>query len=509
MDTILVMDFGGQYSHLIGRRIRDMGVYAKVISPGTSKKSLEEIDDLKGIILSGGAASVYAEDSPKPDSEILEVAIPILGICYGHQLLAHLSGGDVKSGNVGEYGTTELEIKDAGAPLLAGLDQQEEVWMNHKDRVASMPEGYVTLAGTEASPIAAFASPEEGRYGVQFHPEVTHTRKGGRILENFALKICRAKKEWDPSGLAPQLVDKAAEYIGNRHAIIGLSGGVDSTTAARIVGKAIGDNLTAIYVDTGLMREGETESIRKTFRESALELEILDRKEEFLSELEGIENPEKKRKIIGNTFIDVFTEEARSIGADVLVQGTIYSDVIESGSTKHSDTIKSHHNVGGLPEKVDLDIYEPLKELYKDEVRQIADSLGLPGEIIKRHVFPGPGLAIRIVGEVTPARVKIVRRASHIVEEELEAAGLYDEVWMAFAVLLPIKSVGIQGDLRSYKYPVALRIVESEDAMTANFARIPHELLEKMSTRITNEIEEVNRVVYDISNKPPATMEWE
>lgn len=509
MDTIAVMDFGGQYSHLIGRRIRDLGVYAKVVSSGTDKESLEEIEDLKGVVLSGGAASVYAEDSPKPDPGILGLEVPILGICYGHQLLAHLTGGEVEAGDVGEYGTSDLELATGNSRLLTGLERNEEVWMNHKDRVASMPDDYSTLASTEASPIAAYADDSGLRYGVQFHPEVTHTSKGGKVLENFALSICNAEATWDPGGLGPKLVDRARDYIGDRRAIIGLSGGVDSATAARIVGEAIGENLTAVYVDTGLMRQGETESIERTFEDSDLELRVLDRKDVFLGKLDGIEDPEEKRKIIGNTFIEIFTEEARSLGAEVLVQGTIYSDVIESGSTTHSDTIKSHHNVGGLPEKVELDIFEPLKDFYKDEVRQIGGSLGLSKEIINRHVFPGPGLAIRIVGEVTPARVEIVRRASHIVEDELKKAELYEDVWMAFAVLLPIKSVGIQGDLRSYKYPVALRIVESEDAMTANFARIPHEILETVSTRITNEIKEVNRVVYDISNKPPATMEWE
>lgn len=509
MDKIVVMDFGGQYSHLIGRRIRDLGVYAEVVSPETPKNSFEEMDALKGIILSGGAASVYAEASPKPDRDILDLDLPILGICYGHQLLAHMAGGDVESGDVGEYGTSTLRLPKRNTQLLRGLSEQEEVWMNHKDKVDSMPEGYSTLASTESSPVAAFADNSKQRYGVQFHPEVTHTNKGGKILENFALSICGAAQDWNPRGLAPKLVSQAEDYIDNRSAIIGLSGGVDSTTAARLVGEAIGGNLTAIYVDTGLMRKGETNSIKKTFANSSLELKILDREEKFLGRLKGIQDPEEKRKIIGNTFIEVFTEEARAIGAEVLVQGTIYSDVIESGTTTHSDTIKSHHNVGGLPEKIDLDIYEPLKEMYKDEVRQIADSLGLPDEIINRHVFPGPGLAIRIVGEVTPERVEIVRAASSIVEEELKSADLYEDVWMGFAVLLPIKSVGIQGDLRSYKYPVAIRIVESEDAMTANFARIPFKVLEEMSTRITNELDQVNRVVYDISNKPPATMEWE
>lgn len=509
MDTIAVLDFGGQYSHLIGRRIREQGIYAKVLSSGTSLSDLNEIEDLKGIILSGGAASVYSEDSPKPDPAILNTGYPVLGICYGHQLIAELSGGMVKEGDIGEYGTSTLRLGGESGELLDGFEDYEEVWMNHRDRVTEMPQEFSVLASTESSPIAAFSNGEAGLYGVQFHPEVTHTEKGGKILQNFAAKIAGARAEWNPKGLATDLVEKTENYIGDRKAIIGLSGGVDSTTAARIAGRAIGDNLSAIYVDTGLMRRGETESIKDTFSDSTLNLQVLDRRKLFLDKLSGVADPEEKRKIIGNTFIDVFTEAADSIGAEVLIQGTIYSDVIESGSTTHSDTIKSHHNVGGLPEKVDLDIYEPLADFYKDEVRQIAGEMGLPDEIIHRHVFPGPGLAIRIVGEVTPERVEIVREASHIVEEELKSAGLYEEVWMAFAVLLPIKSVGVQGDLRSYKYPIALRIVESEDAMTANFSRVPYDLLERISTKISNRIDAVNRVVYDISNKPPATMEWE
>ncbi|MFP4135489.1 MAG: glutamine-hydrolyzing GMP synthase [Candidatus Acetothermia bacterium] len=509
MDTIAVLDFGGQYSHLIGRRIRELGIFAKVYPPDLSPEGLSEIEDLKGIILSGGAASVYAEDSPKPHPGILETVHPVLGICYGHQLIAQLTGGDVEAGDVGEYGTTALELKGNGGKLLAGLEEKEEVWMNHKDRVTSMPPRFRTLASTDSSPIAAFADEEAGAYGVQFHPEVTHTERGGIVLENFARRIAGASTDWNPEGLTSELINRSREYVGDRKTIIGLSGGVDSTTAARIVERAIGENLTAIYVDTGLMRRGETESIKRTFAGSKLNLEVLDRSEKFLRELKGVEDPEEKRNVIGNSFIEVFTSAAETIGAEVLVQGTIYSDVIESGSTTHSDTIKSHHNVGGLPEEVDLDIYEPLKNLYKDEVREIARQLDLPGEIVNRHVFPGPGLAIRIVGEVTPERVEIVREASHIVEKELRSADLYDQVWMGFAVLLPIKSVGVQGDLRSYKYPVAVRIVESEDAMTANFAKVPHDVLERMSTEISNSIDQVNRVVYDISNKPPATMEWE
>ena len=508
MDKILVLDFGGQYSHLIARRIRELGVYAEIASPFSSPNELAARKDLRGIVLSGGAASVYEDSSPKPESHILELDLPILGICYGHQLIAHLADGEVIPGESGEYGTTELTTLERGR-LLAGFEDREEVWMNHKDRVKRMPDGFFSLASTDSSPVAAFAEEEKKLYGVQFHPEVTHTPKGRRVLENFVLDICGAERGWDISNLAEELVRETRETIGDKRAIIALSGGIDSSTAATLASRAIGENLVAAYVDTGLMRYKETETIRDTFSQYDLDLRVLDRRERFFSALEGVRDPERKREIIGRSFIEIFEELAREEGAEVLIQGTIYSDRIESGITDHSDTIKSHHNVGGLPEEMDLEIYEPLRDLYKDEVRELAGDLELPDELIKRHVFPGPGLAIRIVGEVTPETADIVRRASHIVETELERAGLYDEVWMAFAVLISVRSVGIQGDLRSYKYPVAIRVVESEDAMTANFARLPYDLLEEMSTRITNEIEAVNRVVYDISNKPPATMEWE
>ncbi len=507
MERIIVLDFGSQYAHLISRRIRDIGVYSEVLPATTSKEQLEKIDGLEGIILSGGASSVYDKESPKCDKDLLDISVPILGICYGHQLIAQMSGGKVSPGDSGEYGVTSLKVLDG--KLLNSILSIEKVWMNHKDIVESLPSGYVTTASTKDSPIAAFENKQKKLYGVQFHPEVTHTPNGNKILENFALNICHAKKEWDVTNIISIIEQEAAQKIGKRKAILGLSGGVDSSTAAIILSKVIGKQLVAAYVDTGLMRHKETETIEKIFSQYALDLRVLDARDKFFEALKGVEDPELKRKSIGKTFIDVFDELAQKENAEVLVQGTIYSDRIESGLTKHSSKIKSHHNVGGLPDNMKLEVYEPLRELYKDEVRKLARNIGLDNEIITRHVFPGPGLGVRILGEVTPERAEITRKASYIVEDELKNAGLYNDVWMGFAVLLPIKSVGIQGDARSYKYPVAIRIVESKDAMTANFSKVPYELLEKMSTRITNEIPEVNRVVYDISNKPPATMEWE
>ncbi len=507
MDEIVVLDFGGQYSHLIARRIRELGVYAEIKDPSISSKELDNIDDLKGIILSGGAASVYDKDSPSCEKQILDLNYPIFGICYGHQLLSFLSNGKVDRAESGEYGITDLRV-ESSSELLKDWSGNE-VWMNHKDQVISMPQDFSLIASSSNSPVAAFEHQNKEIYGVQFHPEVTHTDQGGKIFENFVLNICNAKKEWNPSYLADDLIKKAREAVRDKNAIIGLSGGVDSTTAAAIMSVAIGDNLTAVYVDTGLMRHNETEFIRETFSHRDLDLKIIEKKQEYFEMLEGVTAPEKKRKLIGNKFIEIFEEVAAEESADILVQGTIYSDRIESGITKHSETIKSHHNVGGLPAEMDLDVYEPLKDLYKDEVRDIARRLGLPDKILKRHVFPGPGFAIRIVGEVTPEKADIVRKASHIIKTEMKKEGLYEQVWMAFAVLLSLRNVGIEGDTRSYGYPIVIRIVESEDAMTANFAKIHYELLEKMSTRITNELDQVNRVVYDISNKPPATMEWE
>lgn len=522
MDTIVVLDFGGQYCHLISRRVRDLGVYSTVAPASATALDLKRVPGLKGIILSGGAASAHDQSSPKCDPDILPthqvahgdrygasiLGVPVLGICYGHQLIAHLTGGKVETGAAGEYGTTQLTITRASA-LLKNFPKRAAVWMNHRDIVTVLAPDFVITARTSHCPIAAFENTTAKIYGVQFHPEVTHTPKGLQILKNFVLNICRAQKSWNASYIIEAITNEVKKEIGSRKTIIGLSGGVDSSTAAALVGNIIGPNLTAVYVDTGLMRLNETDFIKKTFAKTKLNLRVINAREPFFKALAGVTDPEEKRKTIGRLFIEVFEAAAQQEKAEVLVQGTIYSDRIESGLTRHSSRIKSHHNVAGLPERLNLKIYEPLRELYKDEVRAIAAKLGLPKSIIQRHVFPGPGLGVRILGEVTLEKAEIARQASAIVEEELQRAKLYDKVWMGFAVLLPIKSVGVQGDERTYKYPVAVRVVESTDAMTANFTRVPWSVLEKISTRITNEIKAVNRVVYDISNKPPATMEWE
>jgi len=496
---IAVLNFGGQYCHLISRRIRSMGVSAEVLPAETPAGHLAGV---KGIILSGGAASVYDKNAPAFDKSILNIGIPVLGICYGHQAIAQAEGGRVLVGEHGEYGLTELKIKGKNE-LLKNIMFPIKVWMNHRDIVAKL-DGYKIDAYTKDSSIAAFSNKQRKIFGLQFHPEVTHTEYGDVMLENFVFGVCKAPKNYKPKAVE-DIVAEAQSTIGDRKAIIALSGGIDSSTAAIIVSKAIGDRLTAVYVDTGLMRENDIEFVKKLL----VNIRIVDAKKIFFRKLRGVTEPEEKRKIIGKAFIEIFENAAKKEKAEILVQGTIYSDRIESGSAKHAAVIKSHHNVGGLPEKMKLEIYEPLRDLYKDEVREMARQIKIPKEFINRHVFPGPGLAIRILGEVTEEKVDISRKANQIVEEELKAAKIYDKIWMGFAVLLPIKSVGIQGDERSYKYPVVVRIVESKDAMTANFARIPYSVLEKISTRITNEIREVNRVVYDISNKPPSTMEWE
>ncbi|MFY9457730.1 MAG: glutamine-hydrolyzing GMP synthase [Candidatus Spechtbacterales bacterium] len=509
MDKIIVLDFGGQYCHLISRRIRDAGVFVEVVPSDIPYKKVKNDPTVKGIILSGGARSVYEKNAPKFDKKVLDLNIPILGICYGHQLIAHILGGKVISGKSGEYGLMAAKNTGINTGIYAGIPKTQTVWMNHKDTVTGLPKGFARLASTDHSTIASYANPARKIFGVQFHPEVSHTKHGQKILENFALNICGCEKSWSSRAIIKNIVEETRGTIGDNKAIIGLSGGIDSSTAAALVGKAIGKNLVSVYVDTGLMRHGETDSVRAIFAHSPITLRVVKAGPRFLRALKGVISPEKKRKIIGKLFIDIFSEIAKKEGADFLIQGTIYSDRIESGITKHSSKIKSHHNVGGLPKNLRVKLYEPLRDLYKDEVRAIAKALKMPKAITSRQVFPGPGLAIRIIGEVTPERVKIVRAASRIVEEELDRTRHRRNIWMSFAVLLPVKSVGIQGDKRTYKYPIVVRIIESKDAMTANFSKIPHDILEKISTRITNEIKEVNRVVYDITNKPPGTMEWE
>ena len=504
----MILDFGGQYCHLISRRIRDLGVFTEILSSDTSYKKLNADSNIKGIILSGGARSVFEKNAPKFDKKNLELKLPILGICYGHQLLAHLHGGKVVNVKGGEYGPTDMKVGNAKG-ILKGTNNTESVWMNHGDVVEKLPPSFSVSASTGKSAVAVFENKADRIFGVQFHPEVSHTVKGDRILGNFVLEICRCKKSWTSDLLSTRLIQETRDTIQDDKAILGLSGGIDSSVAAEIVGRAIGGQLVAVYVDTGLMRHGETQFIKDTFQKKKLKLKIVSAKKQFLDALAGVEDPEKKRKIIGKLFTDIFYEVAKKEKAAFLIQGTIYSDRIESGHTKHSSKIKSHHNVGGLPKNLKMKIYEPLRDLYKDEVRAIAKELKLPKEIIERQVFPGPGFAIRIVGDITEKKVDIVREVTKIIEEEIKDTKFWKDIWMSFAVLLSIKSIGIQGDKRSYKYPVVLRIIESRDAMTASFSKLPYELLEKISVRITNEVKEVNRVVYDITHKPPATMEWE
>ena len=510
IDCILVLDFGGQYCHLIARKIRELGVYSEIVHPEITVNEIEEYKkryDVKGIIISGGPRSVYRDDL-KFDRNILNLGIPILGICYGHQLLAYISGGKVGPGKRREFGITRAYI-DKPEKILRGLNKEEEVWMSHSDIVVELPQEYEILAHTKNTEIAAFMHKEGKIYGVQWHPEVIHTKNGKKIFENFIFEICNCKQNWRIKDFIEETVRELRNGIGGEKAIIALSGGVDSSTAAILTYKAIGKNLYAIFVDTGLMRKNEPELIRKIFTEKFdINFIFVDARDEFFRALRGIKDPEEKRRIIGEKFIRIFEREAKRIKAKFLVQGTIYPDRIESG-IRIADKIKSHHNVGGLPHDLKLDLVEPLQDLYKDEVREVAKKLGLPDEIVYRHPFPGPGLAIRIVGEVTPESVEIVREANAIVEEEIKRANLYMDVWQCFAVLLPVRSVGVQGDVRTYKRTIAIRIVQSQDGMTANFARIPYDVLERISTRITNEISQVNRVVYDITHKPPATIEWE
>lgn len=508
MDKIIVIDFGGQYCHLIARRLNQLRVVPEIYPSDITLQKIKQDSAIKGLIFSGGAKSVYDKGSPTISKEILNIGIPILGICYGHQLLACLSGGQVKAGISGEYGQTDLQVLKS-KNIFLGCSKTQKVWMNHRDIVTQLPKGFDVLAKTSHSEIAAFGNLNKNIYGVQFHPEVTHSSEGLKIIENFTFNICKCQRINIKEDLIDSIISEAKNTIGKDKAIIGLSGGIDSTVAAMLTSQAIGKNLTAVYVDTGLMRYGETESIKKIFSNFNINLKIVNAGLKFFKALKGIASPELKRKIIGKIFIDIFESIAKKTNSKFLVQGTIYPDRIESGLTKNSANIKSHHNVGGLPKNLKIKIYEPLRNLYKDQVRSIAQKIKLPKEITTRQVFPGPGLAVRIVGEVTKEKAEIVRGACQIIEEELKKTKYWQKIWMSFAVLLPIKSVGIQGDERSYKFPIVIRIIESEDAMTANFSKIPFEILENISTRITNEIKEINRVVYDITNKPPATMEWE
>jgi GMP synthase (glutamine-hydrolysing) len=511
-DAIIVLDYGGQYCHLIGRRIREQGVYSEIVPWEIKAEEIRLISEkmnVKGLILSGGPASVFDAEAPKLDANILNLGLPVLGLCYGHQLLAHIVGGKVRPAERREYGATYVTI-DRPVGVLKGLGRKERVWMSHSDAVFSVPEEYEVLAHSENCPVAAFRHREKPVYGLQWHPEVVHTENGVLMLRNFLFEVCGCKANWKVENLVNKIIEEIRFETGGSKAIIALSGGVDSSVTTALAAKAIGNRLTAVFVDHGFMRENEPESVENFFKGMGINLMVIDAKDRFLKKLRGIIDPEMKRKIIGEEFIRVFEEVAEKIGAECLIQGTIYPDRIESGFRRFSDKIKTHHNVAGLPARVKFrKIVEPLRDLYKDEVRRIGEALGLPRELVYRQPFPGPGLAVRITGEVTREKVEVVRKADRIVREEVERSGLKERLWQYFAVLTNTMATGVKGDARAYGYVVAVRIVESSEAMTASFAKIPYEVLESISTRITNEIPEVARVVYDITHKPPATIEWE
>jgi GMP synthase (glutamine-hydrolysing) len=510
---ILILDFGAQYTQLIARRVREARVYSE-IHPHT--RSAQWVRDWKpdGIILSGGPSSVYGDGAPDIDPEILSVA-PVLGICYGMQLIAHILGAEVKRGGRREYGRAEFKVT-APSGLFAGFEKNEAVtaWMSHGDHVEKPPSGFSVTAESQGNPVTSFEDPKRKLYGVQFHPEVAHTPRGGEIIANFLFEICHAEPGWTPGAFVEDEVRKIREVVGGAQVICGLSGGVDSAVAAALVHRAIGDQLTCIFVDTGLLRKHERDQVERTFKKHlGVKLITVDAEKMFLENLSGIDDPEKKRTAIGHTFIDVFEAATTSVkgGVQFLVQGTLYPDVIESLSAKGgpSATIKTHHNVGGLKPGMQFKLIEPLRELFKDEVRNVGRELGLPEEILGRHPFPGPGLAIRVLSDVTKAKLDVLREADSIYLDEIRAAGLYDEIWQAFAVLLPVRSVGVMGDERTYDNVIGLRAVTSTDGMTADWFPFPHDVLARISSRIINEVSGVNRVVYDVSSKPPATIEWE
>jgi GMP synthase (glutamine-hydrolysing) len=510
-EEVLVLDFGGQYSQLIARRIRECGVYAELLPHDTDLERIRERRP-RALVLSGGPASVYAEGAPALRGELLDLGIPVLGICYGMQVMVQALGGRVEAAPQGEFGRTELELRDGGGRLLAGLPAEQQCWMSHRDTVFEPPPGFAALASSPRSPVAACESTERGLYGIQFHPEVVHTPHGTEILDRFLREIAECSDRWSPASVIDQQVERIRAQVGDGAVICGLSGGVDSATAAALVHRAVGDQLTCVLVDHGLLRKDEAGQVVKAFREElGIPLVHVDAADRFIDRLAGETDPEAKRKIIGEEFIRVFEEEATKLeDARFLVQGTLYSDVIESGGGAGAATIKSHHNVGGLPDDLELELVEPLRMLFKDEVRAVATELGLPERFVWRQPFPGPGLGIRIVGgEVTRERLDILRDADAILQQEIRAAGLYRELWQSFCVLPVVRSVGVQGDERSYAYPIVIRAVTSDDAMTADWARLPYDLLERVSNRIIGEISHVNRVALDVSSKPPATIEWE
>ena len=509
-NSIVILDFGSQYNQLIARRVREMGVYAEVVP---YFEDLEKIKARKpkGIILSGGPASVYLEGAPTLDKEMFELGVPILGICYGMQLTQHLMGGEVARADKQEFGKAEVFIDDADSPFFFGVPNHTQVWMSHADHVTKVAPGFKQIAHTDSS-IATLVNEEKKIYNVQFHPEVTHSVDGHQMIRNFVFDVCECEENWSMGNYIETAVNHIKETVGDKKVILALSGGVDSSVAAVLIHKAIGDQLNCFFVDTGLMKKNEAEKVMSTYGEHyKMNIECVEAEERFLTKLAGVSDPEKKRKIIGHEFIEIFDEQKKRFkDADFLAQGTIYPDVIESQSVKGpSATIKSHHNVGGLPEEMEFELLEPLRELFKDEVRRVGRELGIPDHMIDRHPFPGPGLGIRILGEVTKEKADILREADDIFIEELRNEELYDEVSQAFVVLLPVKSVGVMGDERTYEYTAVLRSANTTDFMTATWSHLPYEFLGRVSNRIINEVNGINRLAYDISSKPPATIEWE
>lgn len=514
---IIIIDFGSQYSELIARRIRETEVYSEVISYRTSAEKLRQINP-KGIILSGGPNSVYDENAPHCDPEIWQMGIPILGVCYGMQLMVKQLGGSVERAKLAEYGKASLFIDDP-TDLLTNVENGSTMWMSHSDSCTNLPLGFEVLAHTENTPCAAIAHHEQKLFGVQFHPEVIHSEGGIALIRNFVYHICQCDPTWTTQAFVQESIQEIRQQVGQKKVLLALSGGVDSSTLAFLLHEAIGDQLTCMFIDQGFMRKGEPENLMELFNQKFhIKVEYVNARDRFLAKLKGITDPEEKRRLIGHEFIKVFEEESTRLGPfDYLAQGTLYPDVIESADTnvdpqtgeRVAVKIKSHHNVGGLPKNLKFKLVEPLRKLFKDEVRKVGSSIGLPEEIVRRHPFPGPGLAIRILGEVTAKKLNILRDADYIVRDEIKKRNIYHDFWQAFAVLLPIKSVGVMGDKRTYAYPVVLRFISSEDGMTADWSRLPYDLLEILSNRIVNEVKGINRVVYDITSKPPGTIEWE
>ncbi|HJF17188.1 MAG TPA: glutamine-hydrolyzing GMP synthase [Globicatella sulfidifaciens] len=510
MEKIVVLDFGSQYNQLITRRLREFGVFSELLPNDTTAEEIKAEGNVIGVIFSGGPHSVYAEDAFTVDKAIFDLGIPVLGICYGMQLTTHLFGGKVEPGTKKEYGTAAIEVKNTETGLFAGLSESENVLMSHGDLITQIPDGFTVTASNSHTPFAAFENEERQIYGVQFHPEVRHSIHGNEMLRNFAFNICKAKGDWSMENFIEIEIAKIRERVGDRKVLLGLSGGVDSSVVGVLLQKAIGDQLTCIFVDHGLLRKGEGDQVMEALGgKFGLNIIRVNAKDRFLNKLAGVSDPEQKRKIIGNEFVYVFDDEASKLqGVDFLAQGTLYTDIIESG-TKTAQTIKSHHNVGGLPEDMQFELIEPLNTLFKDEVRALGTALGMPDSIVWRQPFPGPGLGIRVLGEITEDKLEIVRESDAILREEIAKAGLERDVWQYFTVLPGIRSVGVMGDGRTYDYTIGIRAVTSIDGMTSDFARIPWEVLQVISARIVNEVAHVNRVVYDITSKPPATIEWE